>query len=306
MAERKEDDFEMFPAPSDEERQRFIESIYNYCDRWCEACSFEDRCYLRAQERRLAERHLLRGEDPDDPEIVLADIHESFRQIARMIQGDAERLGIELASGVDPEDEEIESCQDFDDKPKAEPAPVSARRAPSPLHERGMHWLRKVGELLDRVVRDLPAAGTDLDRQLNAASTGDSGETYEASMEEAQGRLRALQEALELLSRYRFLIPVKIQRALGSLAEADVQRNRGEADLAELDRAGGLRTARLVIECLVKSEGALWQLMEFHPSWRDAAFALLLETQALRSAVDAQTTDRIHYPRPGFDTTAPE
>ena len=36
---------------------RFIEDIYNYCDRWCERCSFTSRCMLYAMEE----------EDRDDP-----------------------------------------------------------------------------------------------------------------------------------------------------------------------------------------------------------------------------------------------
>jgi hypothetical protein len=31
---------------------RFIEGIYNYCDRWCERCSYRSRCVLYAEEEK--------------------------------------------------------------------------------------------------------------------------------------------------------------------------------------------------------------------------------------------------------------
>ena len=36
------------------EDPRFIEGIYNYCDRWCERCAFTERCSLIAVQRALA------------------------------------------------------------------------------------------------------------------------------------------------------------------------------------------------------------------------------------------------------------
>jgi hypothetical protein len=34
---------------------RFIEGIYNYCDRWCERCPFTSRCLVYAQEHADAD-----------------------------------------------------------------------------------------------------------------------------------------------------------------------------------------------------------------------------------------------------------
>ncbi|MCB0550950.1 MAG: hypothetical protein KDD19_25495 [Phaeodactylibacter sp.] len=36
-------------------QQSNIPGIYNYCDRWCERCSFTSRCLLYAQEQELTE-----------------------------------------------------------------------------------------------------------------------------------------------------------------------------------------------------------------------------------------------------------
>lgn len=75
----------------------------------------------------------------------------------------------------------------------------------------------------------------------------------------------------------------------------------GGADLAGHSRESGLCTARLVVECLVKAESAIWQIAEFHAAWRDSVLDLVVETQALRSASEQATPDRVHVRRPGFD-----
>ena len=55
-------------------RGKYIDGIFNYCDRWCERCRFEDRCRVRHEERKRMERHLLRGENPEDPKVFLQDL----------------------------------------------------------------------------------------------------------------------------------------------------------------------------------------------------------------------------------------
>ncbi len=61
-------------------KKRFIPGIYNYCDRWCERCPHKDECYLYYKEQARRSQHQLYGEDPDDPDIIMRDILNEFRE----------------------------------------------------------------------------------------------------------------------------------------------------------------------------------------------------------------------------------
>lgn len=73
----------------------FISGIYNYCDRWCERCSFTSRCLLYATV----------NEDADDPaarDITNAEfwhkLGKIFRETQEMISALAAEQGIDLSS----------------------------------------------------------------------------------------------------------------------------------------------------------------------------------------------------------------
>lgn len=48
------------------EDSRFIEGIYNYCDRWCERCPFASRCLNYAQLQMMEDE---RGFDPTERDV---------------------------------------------------------------------------------------------------------------------------------------------------------------------------------------------------------------------------------------------
>jgi hypothetical protein len=79
----------------------FISGIYNYCDRWCERCSFTDRCRVFATENES---------DDSDPSIdsCLQKVAESFAETKRMLIEQAEKWGIDLDALSDEEFDEIQ------------------------------------------------------------------------------------------------------------------------------------------------------------------------------------------------------
>src|SRR5262249_22299125 len=88
----------------DYDPDRFISGVYNYCDRWCERCRFNTRCLVYHEEQQRTAEHLLNDEDPNDMEVVMADVSDSFRQTIEMLQEMAEEMGVDLDS-MDSEDE---------------------------------------------------------------------------------------------------------------------------------------------------------------------------------------------------------
>ena len=88
-------------------KENFIDSIYNYCDRWCERCEYTDRCRLYSME-------IERKEEPgyDETNIELAkEIHRSFAETFKMIEEYAEKFGIDISQVVTVEKKEPEPTQ---------------------------------------------------------------------------------------------------------------------------------------------------------------------------------------------------
>jgi hypothetical protein len=249
---------------------RFIAGIFNYCDRWCEQCRFTDRCRVFAQEQRQMERHLLRGEDPDDPAVFMGDLQASLGESVQMLQEMADEMGVNL-----------------DDLPEAEePGP----REPHPLEGRTWRWSERVGVLLKRVRADLPIVNEELTRRAESF--------LEREREEAVSALEGLRDACELLGRYHTMIYVKTVRATQSLAEAESESN---PELASHSRGDALGTAKLVHECLGKAGAALWCVAEFRQDWQDEALPLAAETESLRQQMDSAFPGHQAFCRPGLD-----
>ena len=62
-----------------------ISGIYNYCDRWCEKCSYTNRCLLFKREAERDIKHILNDEDPNDPEVFAKDIADSIMETYEFI-----------------------------------------------------------------------------------------------------------------------------------------------------------------------------------------------------------------------------
>lgn len=82
-----------------------ISGIYNYCDRWCEKCTYTNRCLLFKQEAEREIKHILRDENKNDPDILAKDLSDDFKEAFDHIN-----------KFMDEEDEEYEEFEkdDFD------------------------------------------------------------------------------------------------------------------------------------------------------------------------------------------------
>jgi hypothetical protein len=85
----------------DNGESRFISGIYNYCDRWCERCTYVNRCRLWHEEQARNVRHLRQGKDPDDWDVVMEDVSDSFQQTIQMLHEMAEEMGIDLEGAAE-------------------------------------------------------------------------------------------------------------------------------------------------------------------------------------------------------------
>lgn len=74
---------------------KFKSGIYNYCDRWCEKCKKQEKCFLRYQELREREKIASEGIDPSSSEAIFDRINNSLDKTKDLI------LDITRAEGID-------------------------------------------------------------------------------------------------------------------------------------------------------------------------------------------------------------
>ena len=89
-----------------------ISGIYNYCDRWCDKCSYTNRCLVFKKEAERNIKHILRDEDPNDPDVFAKDISDTFQETFDLIK---EKMNEDDFPEFIDEDE-----FDFDDEPDFE------------------------------------------------------------------------------------------------------------------------------------------------------------------------------------------
>lgn len=79
-----------------------ISSIYNYCDRWCERCSFTDKCMVFQKEVERNIKHILNDEDPNDPDVFINDVAEPLTEALQMLSEEMNKEGIKLTEDDTP------------------------------------------------------------------------------------------------------------------------------------------------------------------------------------------------------------
>src|ERR1043166_3465974 len=179
----------------------FISGIYNYCDRWCERCSFSSRCFLYATEQADA--------DFDDPEVrditnekFWNKLRSIFQSTAEMISEWAAEAGIDLES-IESGKDMAEYRREIDEIEQMELSQAASKYATSVEH-----WFRELATE-DNVYDD---------------TTGKS-QSDEIDF--------TVSDAVDVIRWYQFFIAVKIMRALsGSDRANDEAFDDAEEDLS--------------------------------------------------------------------------
>jgi len=269
----------------------FISGIYNYCDRWCERCAFTSRCFLYATEQA--------DPDLDNPEV--RDINnEKFWRKLESIFRDAAELIAEWAAenNVDPESIDVseEMAERERELEKAEQNELSqaAHRYATNVE----NWFRE-------------------ELGSNETVHHDAGKTSEEDYQQFE-----IEDALEIIRWYQFLITVKLVRALSGASETseepdddddlsmdflsgfetmdddDVDYDEVIARTARMDANGSAKVALVAID---RSIGA-WRALQISlPEKSDTIKPMLIELGALRSAAEARFPRARDFIRPGLD-----
>lgn len=247
---------------------RFIPGIYNYCDRWCERCAFTTRC----MNFELGEQEF---SDPETREVnnkkFWEKISESFQAAIELLEEEAVRLGIDL-NGNEPDDQKDYYKEAFEESER-HPLVQAARK----YGEKVEQWFddnedqlkEKTGSLQQRIELDLPRD-----------------EPIEEAFE--------LQDIIEIIRWYQYLISAKLFRAIGG----KYNYHDFEDDPVQNDSNGSAKIGLISIE---RSLSAWRKMYDQFPESEDDMIEMLVYLSRLMKASEKEFPRAYEFVRPGFD-----
>ena len=216
-----------------------IPGIYNYCDRWCERCTFTSRCSVFENELDAPERS--RGMDN---KAFWDRLAENFSKARDVLKQAAEHYNIDLKAIA-------QEANDIDLKQKI----LRQESRDHPIGElsfqyskRSMEWLRRQPGMLAK----LEEMKTDLTIGV---------ESVEASKE----KITLIKDSLAIIKWYETFIHVKLMRALaGKVNAADDAFSELGDSLYGSDSDGSAKIALIGIE---RSMNAWIKLFDLLPQY---------------------------------------
>lgn len=271
---------------------RYIEGVYNYCDRWCDRCPLAHRCRTHTSsvetEQELAEKEARNAEFWRGLESILGPTLER-------VEHEPPEFPEALAGGPLPPEE---SPQEEFERHRGTPLAAESLR----YAERAHAWFASSRPLLERRQRELAeAAGTE----------------SEAAIAEAV----RIADALEVIQWHLFPIHVKLMRAQPRLFERrgidepeelqdledldDVDWEEGELfepasiDPVQNDSNGSAKVALIAMDRSIAAWGILWESLGDESG---EILALLVDLAQLRRDAEREFPNARAFIRPGFDT----
>jgi hypothetical protein len=264
------DPSELFERAAD---PRYIEGIYNYCDRWCERCPFTARCLNYS----MSEEYFTDPETHDINNQAFWDtLTTVFEDTHKLILACAEKHGIDLS--------------DIDDAPEDNAG--SSRRKNAETHP-----LTQTAHAYMTLVDDWFSAYKNLfsekELQLHALAgiNADDTEPAQAAAE--------IKDALEVIGWYKFFIKVKLMRALTRFPDYD------DPDIIAAQQSDANGSAKIALVAIDRSIGAWGTLQQHFNNETDSILDILLHLDRLRRNTESTFPDARAFKRPGFDEEVP-
>jgi hypothetical protein len=250
------------------ENPEFIQSIYNYCDRWCERCPFTSHCLnfaMDSEEFGDQEAHDINNE------AFWQRLTETFQMTLELLHEAAEEEGIDLESIDAKEFEE----QDRLNKELAK-----------------NHQCSRAAKLYSEMVDDWFDSAKDIfgheDDEPDLEVSADMGDVDPAE------EISDFGEAVEVVRWYQHLIYVKLMRAI-----------RGELDerLEILDEfpKDSDGSAKVALIALDRSIAAWGEIRNLFPHRDNDILDILVHLEQLRRNAEKAFPEARAFIRPGFD-----
>ncbi len=251
--------------------EKFIPGIYNYCDRWCERCSYTTCC------RNFESTGKLSSDQLDiNNKAFWESIAENFQQAIALLHKAADEQGFDLSKSMTKEEETVYKEQQAFLNTTVNDHQVS--KLNKQYQKLVMPFVQKSEGIVDKT-REL----------LSHLHLGIKTE------EEVVYTVAGIGDCFEIIQWYLFFIDAKLQRALrGKLEGEDWQEENGFPK----DSNGSAKIAIIAID---RSMGAWKGLYNAMPSSEDIALEALSLLSQVKQKIIEEFPMAMEFNRPGFD-----
>ncbi len=247
----------------------FIPGIYNYCDRWCERCTFTSRCMSFEIDKETIEERETRDFNNEQ---FWQRLMETLQVALEMLEEMAEQEGIDL--NKIPETDRSSTRRRFKRETAREHELAQAAQA---YAEKTEEWFESLEPLFD-----------DKADEWNLKAI--VGFPYIDRIEEAT----RLKDALEVIRWYQHFIYPKLMRAL----EGDLRGTPRIPEECPKDSDGSAKIALISIDRSISAWGEILQQL---PEREGEIFNLLAHLERLRRNTEELFPHARAFVRPGFD-----
>jgi hypothetical protein len=246
-----------------------IPGIYNYCDRWCERCTFTERCAIFEDENQKAQR-ITRVQ----PEIFLESLPDRFRSTIALLRQSATSYGLDMNNISTRKWKEFEE-QELDVKLKWKSHPVSRT---SFLYAASVKmWFAEI---------DIEKYASDLEASLKLEIK---------TMKQGEEEVDTFRNCVRVILWYANFIHTKLDRALGSSLRMD---RWAEENGLQKDSDGSAKIALIAIDRSIRAWNTLYDLF---PDQQDNILTYMATLQQIKKLSLQQFPRAMEFVRPGFD-----
>jgi hypothetical protein len=249
---------------------KFIDGIFNYCDRWCERCYFTSRCRVFDQVSELTPEEL----DISNKKFW-DSISKNFMEAKQMLIEAAEEHGINIEKLTKTEFEEFEKKEEHSEKIVKE---SELGRLTKNYICLANEWLKN-NEHIHEIQKDVL-------RQMDLGLQSD---------EETLTYVQTIKDCLEIVQWYLFMIGVKFNRALSGKLDDDGWE---EANGFQKDADG---SAKVAIISTQRTFDAWLKLFELLPDEDQNLIPILGLLQKILKKGEEDFPNAKNFIRPGFD-----
>ncbi|MEX0649097.1 MAG: hypothetical protein WEA56_15615 [Balneolaceae bacterium] len=261
-------DKEEFLRFFEENEDRFIPGIYNYCDRWCERCPFTSKCSVFAMEEK--------DEKGNNVENDLRS-NEFWNKM-----GDVMTLTMELIMDM-AEEHEID-LNELDKEDFKKERVKLEQKADS-------HILAK----LSRKYIDVNRLWFENNEKAIEEKQKEFQKKAELNItpEKTEKEFLKMSDYMEVIQWYTFQIHIKIKRAL-----MNGDPNPEYEDFIQNDMNGSAKVALVGVERSISGWSGIFQNF---PEQEDEILNLLVMLEKIRNGIQKTFPDVHKFIRPGFD-----
>lgn len=250
---------------------KFIAGIYNYCDRWCERCTFTSHCRVYEKTNSIT---------PEQQDInnkaFWENITENFKDTFELIQKEALRHGINLSQPLSEEEEREYKVNE--EQFEIEANKNSLFKFCKQYQKITMPFIKESEEMVNKV--------RELVNNLHLGINSEEVVVY---------TMADIGDCFRIIEWYLFFIEVKLKRALHGKMEGE----EWEVENGYPKDSDG--SAKIAIIAMEKSMAAWASLYNLLPSCQDKALQTLSFLEQIKGMTLKEFPEALKYKRPGFD-----